>query len=187
MNSNESPYSVREITTDDVPFIVDYWTKSSPDFLVGMGVDLSKLPSAESLNVMLHDQISKDYKDKQSYAMIWLIDGKPSGHCNINMITFGEQAHMHLHMWNSTSRRSGAGRNLVRLSIPYFFRNYQLKKLICEPYALNEAPSKTLPYCGFKFVKEYVTIPGSLSFEQPVKQWILTAEEFENSNQQTIK
>jgi len=31
---------------------------------------------------------------------------------------------------------------------------------------------------GFTFVREYTTIPGSLNFEQSVKQWSLLRTEF---------
>jgi hypothetical protein len=31
---------------------------------------------------------------------------------------------------------------------------------------------------GFEFIKEYITIPGFLNFEQPVRLWQLTLERF---------
>jgi hypothetical protein len=53
-----------------------------------------------------------------------------------------------------------------------------LKKLFCEPYALNPAPNKTLEKIGFEFVKEYITTPGWINFEQPVKLWMMDFEKF---------
>ena len=64
------------------------------------------------------------------------------------------------------------------MTIPCYFKNLQLKKLICEPYALNPAPHKTLEKLGFQFEKEYVTVPGSINFEQPVKRWVLSFESY---------
>jgi RimJ/RimL family protein N-acetyltransferase len=65
------------------------------------------------------------------------------------------------------------------MTLPLFFERLQLKKLYCEPYALNSAPNKSLEKVGFEFIKEYITIPGSLNFEQPVKRWELSYEKFQ--------
>jgi len=40
---------VREIALRDIDLIADYWLKSDPDFTVGMGVDLNKLPTRKKL------------------------------------------------------------------------------------------------------------------------------------------
>jgi len=85
---------------------------------------------------------------------------------------------MHLHLWNKDVRKKGYGTRFVKLSLPYFFGNYQLKKLFCEPYALNPAPNKTLEKAGFEFIKEYTTIPGFINFEQPVCLWEMRFEKF---------
>ena len=110
--------------------------------------------------------------------MIWQMDNEPIGHCNVNKIKFGEEAYMHLHLWNSDGRKKGMGAELVKMSLPYFFEKLELKKIYSEPYALNPAPNKTLVKAGFTFVKEYITTPGFLNFEQPVNLWELTYEQF---------
>lgn len=171
--------SVKELTTDDVPRVASYWVDSEPAFMQSMGVDLSKIPSRNDLVEMLSAQLTQTYHEKKAYAIIWLVNGEPVGHCNVNKITFGEEASMHLHLWKQDTRQKGMGTALVKLTLPYFFKNLQLKKIWCEPYALNPAPNKTLGKVGFEFVKEYVTVPGSLNFEQPVKQWLLTRDKFE--------
>ena len=120
---------------------------------------------------MLQPQLTLPYTEKQSYCTIWMIDDEPVGHCNVNKTIFGQEAYMHLHLWKSDKRHSGLGASFVKLSLPYFFNNLQLKTLYCEPYALNPAPNSTLKKIGFDFVKEYITIPGSFSFEQPTMRW----------------
>ena len=76
------------------------------------------------------------------------------------------------------SKKKGIGIQLIKMALPYFFKNYKLKNLFCEPYALNPAPNKTLKKVGFTFVKKHVTIPGSLNFEQQVNLWVMSAEDF---------
>lgn len=174
----ESTLTVREIQAADIPLITAYWLQPDPGFMKGIGVDLSKIPGEASLHQMLSQQLSLPYDEKPAYCIIWLINGVPAGHCNVNKIVFGEEASMHLHLWNRDARLRGNGAALVRMSLPYFFHNLQLKKIYSEPYAFNPAPNKTLEKAGFSFVKEYTTTPGSLNFEQPVFRWELTAEDW---------
>jgi len=72
----------------------------------------------------------------------------------------------------------GLGTAFIKMTIPWFFEKYKLKKLYSEPYALNPAPNKTLAKSGFEFINQYTTIPGWLNFEQPVKLWMMSYEKF---------
>ena len=170
--------SVRELQPEDVPLITNYWLQTEPGFMEAMGVDLDKMPAEAFWYEMLHQQIQTPYKEKQSYCTIWQMEGKAIGHCNVNKIIYGQEAYMHLHLWQKDSRQKGVGTQLVKMSLSYFFRNLQLKTVYCEPYALNPAPNKTLERVGFSFVKEYTTIPGFLNFEQPVCLWEMSEERF---------
>jgi RimJ/RimL family protein N-acetyltransferase len=170
--------SVREIEERDIELIANYWLTSSDAHLLSMGVDVNKMPSRIEFVEMLTYQLTQPYELKKSYCIIWLLNANAVGHCNVNSIEFGEKAYMHLHMWESTTRKKGLGSALLKLSIPYFFKHLQLKKICCEPYAGNPAPNKTLPTLGFKFIKEYITFPGSFSFEQPTKLWELNKDTF---------
>lgn len=165
--------SIRELQPSDIPLIADYWVNSPNEHLLAMGVDLAKVPPREAFIEMLENQYSLPIEKRQAYCIIWLLNGNPIGHCNTNPTTFGDVAKMHLHIWNKENRRSQIGTALLKMTIPLFFEKLQLKRLFCEPYALNPAPNRTLEKVGFTFVKEYVTIPGSINFEQAVNQWIL--------------
>lgn len=156
---------------------------AEPDFLVAMGVDLAKMPKQHEWQDMLNEQLNTAHPHKKSWCMIWLIDGVPSGHCNINKIIPGEEAYMHLHLWQRDSRKRGAGAALVKMTVPYFFDTYNLKRLYCEPYALNAAPNNTLRKAGFEFVRQEITTPGRLNFEQPVNLWVMTKERLQETPQ----
>lgn len=164
---------VQELDEKDIEPLTNYWLNSAPDYMRGMGVDLAKMPSREQWQQMLGTQISQDYPEKQSYGLIWLLDGQPIGHSNVNKIVFGEEAYMHLHIWYPEYRKGGHGPAFLEMAIPLFFENLRLKRLYCEPYALNPAPNRTLPKLGFTFVKSYVTTPGWINFEQEVNLWVL--------------
>lgn len=175
----QNRFKVRELTKSDIASVADYWLKSDKDFMVNMGVDLSKLPSREGLTKMLVNQIQLLDTEKSSLALIAEVNGEPIGHCNVNGITYGKEATLHLHLWNTNSRKKGLGTQMVRNSLPVFFERLKLKTIWCEPYAKNPAPNRTLEKVGFEFVKRYVTIPGSLNFEQEVNRWKMMREKLE--------
>ena len=168
---NENILSVREMLKADIDLIIQYWLNADNIFLKKLGVDVNKMPSKDEWVKMLSEQLGKLYKEKQSYCIIWLADDKPVGHSNVNKIVFGEEAYMHLHIWNNDIRKKGFGTAFIKKTLPYFFKNLQLKKIYCEPNALNNGPNKTLEKAGFKFVKNHITTPGWLNFEQPVNLW----------------
>jgi RimJ/RimL family protein N-acetyltransferase len=177
--SKTSQITIREIELKDIDFIVKYWLESDADFLVGMGVDLSKLPKRSDLTKMLTKQIKTPITQKTAYALIWEVNKTAVGHSNVSPLVYGQQATMHLHLWHSETRKKGMGTLLIKQSLPFYFERLALKTLICEPYAFNPAPNKTLEKVGFTFVKKYKTIPGPLNSEQEVNRWELTREQYD--------
>lgn len=175
MESNNK-IKVREATLDDIPLIVNYWITSSDQHLVGMGVDLRKMPNKEELTIALTNAIS----NKESYALIWEFQGEPVGHTNANHIAAGDYAYMHIHLWETIKRQKGLGTELIKKSLPFYFNRLRLKALYCEPYAANVAPNKTLQRIGFRFIKKHTTIPGSINFKQEVNRWKITKEMLKN-------
>lgn len=175
---NHSKFSARLMTSDDIPFALDYWMSSSDEHLIGMGADPAKMPSRQDFENMLRGQLDIPMEDKKGLATIWLVDDQPVGHNNVNQINYGKDAKMHLHLWDQENRKKGWGVELLRHSIPLFFKHLQLENLICEPYALNPAPNRILGKLGFEFVKEYNTTPGSINFKQDVRQYVLSKEIF---------
>lgn len=169
----QSQLFVRELTESDIPLIADYWTQSSDEHLQSMGVDLAKIPARQDFIEMLDHQLSLPIEKRNAYCIIWLLDGVPVGHCNTNPTEFGNEANMHLHIWSAENRKKKLGMQFLRMTVPLFFKNLKLKRLVCEPYALNPAPNKALEKFGFTLEREYVTVPGGINFEQPVKRWVL--------------
>lgn len=181
VSKHDYTITVHEMQYDDVRLIVDYWMGSDETHLRGMGADIKKMPSRVQFTEMLSSQIKTTIKNKKSYALIWELNGQPIGHTNVNDIEFGNLAKMHLHIWKPKKRRKGMGTQLIKASLPFYFENLKLKKLLCEPYALNPAPNRTLEKVGFNFIKKYETIPGSLNFLQYVNRWEMTKKKFLNS------
>lgn len=171
--------STREMQIGDIPQIVDYFVNADAEFLKGMGADKSKFPERMNWINTLLKEYEKPHREREFYYIIWLIDGKPSGHSNINKIDFGKTATMHLHLWESNHRQKGLGLEFLRQTIPYYFENFDLEKLICEPRAENIAPNKTLIKLGFELVRTYDTTPGWINFHQTVSRYELTKAQLE--------
>ena len=180
-NSNsrmmEATLSVRELTVDDIDHIIDYWHNADEAYLESMGAEKEKMPSRNAFKEMLTTQLETPLEQRRSYCLLWIIDGEPVGHCNTNPTHHGKEAFMHLHLWRSHLRQRGLGVRFLKPSIHLFFERLKLERLYCEPYALNPAPNKTFEKLGFTLEKEYITIPGAMNFEQPVKRWTLTKEQ----------
>ena len=165
--------SVRELELNDIEKIVDYFVKSDADFLKGMGADKNKLPIRQEWISKLKSEFMKPNEEKEFYYIIWMINDEPIGHSNINKIDFGNIATMHLHLWKNIKRKKGLGLDFLKLTIPYYFKNFELKKLVCEPYSKNIAPNKVLKKFGFEFIRAYETTPGWINFYQTVNRYEL--------------
>ena len=171
---NNDLLSVRPALLDDYKSIVDYFLKADEAFLVGMGIDLLKLPARDTWLQMLKADFYLPLEEKQFFYMIWLADDMPVGHCNINKIVYHQEAHLHLHLWQTQLRVKGLGVQFLTLSLPYFFEMFGLKKLYCEPMAANATPNRTLQKVGFEFIKSYDTTPGWINQYQTVNRWCLS-------------
>lgn len=167
--------SVREMQLSDIHFVADYWLYADREYLLGMGVDIEKLPTREDFVAYLDEQILLPYLNKSSYALVWELNEIPVGHCNVDKVDFGNTAALHLHFWNIKSRRKRNGTTFLKLSLPYFFQNLKLKSIYSEPFFQNIAPHSVLEQAGFDCEQDYITTPGSLNFEQKVKRWVISS------------
>lgn len=166
--------TIREMQSDEVDLVIDYFLTADHDFLRGMGADPAKLPQKEAWRKLMLEDLDRPLQARQFYYLLWEMDGIPIGHSNINHIEFGVEAKMHLHLWQAQKRRSGNGTRYVSMCIARYFERFKLQRLICEPYAHNPAPNRTLARLGFELVRQYETTPGWINFEQEVNRWLLT-------------
>jgi RimJ/RimL family protein N-acetyltransferase len=157
----------------EVEVVVDYFHDASPEFLHGLGVDKAKLPPRKSWFAHYESEFALPIEKRKSLLVLWRLNDEPIGFSTADKIKFGEEAYMHLHIVRPDKRRAGMGTEFVRQTARIYFNELKIQRLFCEPYALNEAPNRTLARAGFAFVKTYETVPGPLNFHQPVKRWLL--------------
>jgi RimJ/RimL family protein N-acetyltransferase len=164
---------VREMEIDEVDLIVDYFHESTPEHLDLLGVDRDLLPAPEDWRARYAYEYQKPVQERSTVLVIWELDGAPIGFSTADKITFGEEAHMHLHVTDPDKRHSGIGTRCVRDTVDFYFRRLALKRLFCAPNALNVAPNRTLQAAGFKYLKTHMTVPGPINYQQAVTEWVL--------------
>jgi RimJ/RimL family protein N-acetyltransferase len=165
--------TVREMTGSEVDFIIAYFFQSTPEYLEVLGVDPSRLPAPESWRERFQRDCAQPIEQRARIGVIWLLDDQPIGFSTADKITYGEQAHMHLHVIDPGRRNQGYGVESVRRSADLYFERLKLKRLFCEPNAFNVAPNRTLQKAGFKYLKTHMTVPGPLNYHQAVTRWVM--------------
>jgi RimJ/RimL family protein N-acetyltransferase len=170
---------VRAMRPDETHHVVDYFVKADPLDLARMGVDMAKLHKPAIWNKLLREDLGRPLPVRRWFYVLWELDDHLVGHCNVGDIAYGQEATMHLHLWQPEQRRRGFGPLLVRDSVALFFAAFQLKRLFCQPHAYNVAPHRALQRAGFEYLETRETTPGWMNFHQPVTRWQLTKDRFD--------
>ncbi len=134
----------REMRPEEARLVVDYFHCSTPEHLEMLGVDPTRLPSAEQWTERIHQNLNLPARRRTNYYVVWLEDEAPFGFSSCDKIAYGEQAYMHLHVFRPERRRRGLGTGAVRQTVEIYFAEFALRRLFCEPNAFNVGPNRTL-------------------------------------------
>tara|TARA_Y100001980_G_C14556918_1_gene353737 strand:+ start:18645 stop:19184 length:540 start_codon:yes stop_codon:yes gene_type:complete len=171
---------VRPMLKEEIPDVLDYFLNAPKSYLRKMGVEPTLLPKREEWRDTIWRDMERADEAREFFYLAWIQGGELIGHTNINKIRYEEDAFMHLHVWPEILRRKGMGTKLVKLSLPLYFNKFKLKRLYCEPNALNEPPNKTLVKAGFEFLGTEQKIPGYINFLQQVNKYVIKKEAIRN-------
>ena len=165
--------TVREMAIPEVDIIIEYFLQSTPEHLELLGVDPTRVPDPEIWRERFRQDYARPIQQRGRIAVLWLSGDQPVGFSTSDKITYGEQAHMHLHVIDPERRSRGIGAEGVRLSVDIYFERLKLKRLFCEPNAFNVAPNRALQKAGFKYLKTHMTVPGPFNYHQAVTRWVI--------------
>lgn len=168
--------TVREMHLDEVHIRIDYFHQATDAYLRTLGVDRAKLPSPSSWRDAYEADLSRPLHERTGYALVWELDGEVVGFSSADRIVFGDEAHMHLHILEPERRRSGLGSQFVLLSAAEYFDTFDLRRLYCEPNAVNVAPNRTLQRAGFRYDRSHECTPNPINFRQVTTRWVLERE-----------
>jgi RimJ/RimL family protein N-acetyltransferase len=137
-----------------------------------MGVDPSKLPDPQEwlARMLAEHELPGERKDR--YYLAWWYEGRQVGHSSLGQIRPGEDAFIHLHLWEPQLRKLGLGTEFFQRSVALAVERFGLQRIYCEPYAGNPAPNRVLEKAGFRFVRRYRTVPGPINHEQEVNRYV---------------
>jgi RimJ/RimL family protein N-acetyltransferase len=164
---------VREMQLAEVGMRIDYFHNSSDEYLQRLGVDRASLLSPDDWASSYRSDYAKPIEERDTYSLVWELDGRAVGFSSTDRIVFGQEAFMHLHIVDPELRREGLGVEFVRLSALTYFRVLGLQRLFCEPNAFNTAPNRTLQRAGFRYLLTHETKPGPINFFQTTTRWVL--------------
>ncbi|MBI3507598.1 MAG: GNAT family N-acetyltransferase [Proteobacteria bacterium] len=166
--------SLRPLARAELRLVPDYFHAQDAASLRAMGVDPARLPPKDEWTRRIEADADLPDREKATFYLGWLVDDRLAGHSNINAISYGEEAYVHLHLWTPELRGGGRGAALFKRSAQHFLERFQLKRLVCEPYAENPAPNRVLLKAGFRFLRRYRRMPvGVIGYEQDVNRYEL--------------
>jgi len=137
---------IRAMREEDVPKLVAYWHESSPDYLVQMGVDLTKLSSREATERKFLGAIAGDGPRKH-VAMVVELDGRLIAYTNA-YVDDEQTGYPHVHVLDPELRRHGLARQLFATVIRLYFEHYKLRKLILQTNPENVGVNAMLQSFG---------------------------------------
>jgi hypothetical protein len=175
--NNASPTRIaRPMLLSETRLVIDYFLNATPEYLNSLGVDPKLVPERAAWQARFEQQFALPVEQRKVLLVLWELDGKPAGFSSSDRITLGEEAFMHLHVLDPERRQKGNGAIFVRQTAKIYFELLKIRRLFCEPYALNVAPNRTLQAAGFKYIKPHETVPGPMNFHQPVTRWMIERE-----------
>ena len=183
MPSKNNRLTVRPMREDEYSLMIRYFVDASDEFLLGMGVDIEKLPDHDTWLERLLQNHAKPDEEKDLFYVTWLKDDHPVGHGNMTKLEYGKHGFMHLHLWHETTRKQGLATQFLLETISIYFDRFDLQSVFSEPNAHNPGPNRTLPKLGFQLVTTEDTTPGVINLFQTVNRWKVDRAEFPGQRQ----
>ncbi|MCO5144009.1 MAG: hypothetical protein M9962_13045 [Oligoflexia bacterium] len=173
---NKHNFVVRPMEEDEVSFMLDYWQNCTPEDLERMGVDVKKIPLREIFKKNILDSFANPIEKTKSFYLTWYVGDVAIGFTSLKNIIYSESGEMHLHIWDVSSRGKGYGAVLFCKAALEFYRIFNLKKIICEPRAINPMPNGMLKKIGFPLVKTHEKASSELSLFCELNQYDINKE-----------
>jgi RimJ/RimL family protein N-acetyltransferase len=159
---------------DEVGIRINYFHRSSDEYLRKLGVDRASLPTPAQWLVDYQEDYARPLRERITYSLLWELDARAVGFSSADRIQFGKEAFMHLHILDPDLRQKGLGTEFVKASARHYFAVLELRRLFCEPNALNTAPNRTLQKAGFRYVFTHHGTPSPINFPQMTTRWVLS-------------
>jgi RimJ/RimL family protein N-acetyltransferase len=145
-NSVETPSGVarlRDLTTADIPAIVDYWLSMPEESLAFMGVDRQRLGSHDEIHRRFSNAIRSGDANQPNIALAITLDDRLVGYTLLNRYS-AEVNYSHWHIIVPTLRAKGLSTALYPLRIQAYFEMAPIAQLIHQTRTRNVAVNRML-------------------------------------------
>ena len=159
---------LRDLAPGDIPAIVEYWTKSPPEFLEFMGVDRGRLGGEVAITERLTQAIRTGDEKQANIALGITLDGQFVGYTLLNRY-LDEANYSHWHIILPELRGKGISTALYPLRIKTYFEVAPIARLIHQTrtrnVAVNRMLDKFVPIAETKQIEnpDGVALPGEFN------------------------
>jgi len=159
---------LRDLTSEDIPALVEYWTKSPPEFLEFMGVDRGRLGGETEIKARLSLAIRKGDEKQVNIGLGITLDGRLAGYTLLNRYS-PEENYSHWHIIVPELRGKGISTALYPLRLKTYFAVAPIARLTHQTrtrnIAVNRMLDKFVPVAETKQIEkpDGVALPGEFN------------------------
>ena len=157
--------ALRELATEDLPAIVEYWFSSSDEFLAGMGADRRRLGSREEIHQRFAKAIRAGDADRPNIGLGITLDEQLAGYTLLNRYS-DEVNYSHWHIIVPELRAKGLSTALYPHRIKTYFELAPIGRLIHQTRTTNVGVNRMLdrfvPVAETKYIEkpDGIAAPG---------------------------
>jgi hypothetical protein len=148
---------LRDLTSADIPAIVEYWLTSSDDYLAFMGVDRQRLGANEDIHMRFLKAIRSGDPEQSAISLGITLDGRLVGYTLLNRYS-ADTNYSHWHIIVSKLRARGLSTALYPYRIKTYFDMVPIAQLIHQTrtrnLGVNRMLDKFIPVTETKFIEE---------------------------------
>ena len=171
--------SIRDLTEEDIPFILNYWFHSPPGFIEAMGVDTAKLPSEADMAKSLEEKcrINRTLPASKTNALVVSYANQPIGLHTLFPFTQGDSGIFHAHLWKSEMRGRGLALHSYPRACQIFIQRFDLKRILFKTPIQNKGAIRVKEKLGIRSIGEETIGFGIIRDGTRAKVFELSKEE----------
>lgn len=148
--------SIRDLSEEDIPLVLNYWFRSPPGFIESMGVDLAKLPDEEEMEKTLRERARAHATSSPSKLNVLMIlhDGQPIGCHTLNPIQEGDHGVFHAHIFRADMRGRGVGMHSYPKACRVFMDRFDLPRILFKTPKQNVGAIRVKEKLGIRRIGE---------------------------------
>ncbi|HLW43520.1 MAG TPA: hypothetical protein VKS00_03465 [Candidatus Acidoferrales bacterium] len=156
---------LRDLTSADLPVILDYWLLSPDEFLAFMGIDRARLGSADDIRRRFSAAMRTGDSRQSSIALAITLDERLIGYTLLNRYSESVN-YSHWHITDAQLRARGISTALYPHRIKAYFDLVPIARLIHQTrtrnLAVNRMLDKFIPVSETKYIEkpDGVALPG---------------------------